>query len=95
MLKSGNWVFGMENEEVQGGSRWIVNIMSLAHGWCCWVETSGNDKNKLKGEVMVSDHQAEAGRAAADRQHALQGAARIRLEMLRQQEKMPTSRSEL
>ena len=54
MLKSGNWVFGMENEEVQGGSRWIVNIMSLAHGWCCWVETSGNDKNKLKGEVMVS-----------------------------------------
>jgi hypothetical protein len=54
LLKRGNWVFGMENEEVQGGSRWIVNIMSLAHGWCCWVETSGNDKNKLKGEVMVS-----------------------------------------
>ena len=54
LLKRGNWVFGMENEEVQGGSRWIVNIMSLAHGWCCWVETSGNDKNKLRGEVMVS-----------------------------------------
>ena len=54
MLKSGSWVFGMENEEVQGGSRWIVNPMSLAHGYCCWVETAGNDKNKLKGEVMVS-----------------------------------------
>jgi hypothetical protein len=54
LLKRGNWVFGMENEEVQGGSRWIVNPMSLAHGYCCWVETAGNDKNKLKGEVMVS-----------------------------------------
>lgn len=54
LLKRGNWVFGMENEEVQGGSRWIVNPMSLAHGYCCWVETAGNDKNKLRGEVMVS-----------------------------------------
>ena len=52
MMKSGDWVFGQTNEEVQEGSQWVVNIMSLAHGYCCWVDT-GN-KNELKGEVMVS-----------------------------------------
>lgn len=52
MLKSGDWVFGQTSEEVQPGSWWAVNIMSLAHGWCCWVDT-GN-KNELLGEVMDS-----------------------------------------
>ena len=52
MMKSGDWVFGQTNEEVQPGSHWAVNIMSLAHGWCCWVDTGS--KNELKGEVMDS-----------------------------------------
>jgi hypothetical protein len=51
LLKSGNWVFGQENEEVQPGSRWIINSLTLAHGFCCWVDTG--DKNTLKGDVMV------------------------------------------
>lgn len=54
LLKSGNWVYGMENEEVQAGSHWVVNVMSLAHGWACWVEGVGNAKNELRGEIMVS-----------------------------------------
>lgn len=54
MLKSGEWVFGQSNEEVQQGSRWIVNIMTLAHGWSCWVDGGRGGKNELRGEVMVS-----------------------------------------
>jgi hypothetical protein len=48
MLKSSEWVFGPSDEEVQPGSQWIVNLMTLQHGWSCWVE------NELKGEVMDS-----------------------------------------
>jgi hypothetical protein len=58
MMKSGEWVFGMENLEVQEGSLWALNIMTIMHGWCCWTENSGNTKNTMAGEVMVSmlDH---------------------------------------
>lgn len=48
MLKSSEWVFGANDEEVQPGSQWVVNLMTLQHGWCCWKE------NELKGEVMDS-----------------------------------------
>jgi hypothetical protein len=44
-------VFGQENIEVQEGSRWCVNVMSLEHGWTCWVDNGS--KNKLAGEVMA------------------------------------------
>lgn len=54
MLKDGGWVFGASNEEVQEGSHWVVNVMSLTHGYNCWVEGAGNAKNELRGEVMVS-----------------------------------------
>jgi hypothetical protein len=51
LMKSKEWVFGQENIEVQEGSRWIVNVMSLEHGWTCWVDDG--PKNKLVGEVMA------------------------------------------
>ena len=51
LMKSGEWVFGQENIEVQEGSRWCVNVMSLEHGWTCWVDNGS--KNKLAGEVMA------------------------------------------
>jgi hypothetical protein len=54
MLKSGDWVYGQANDEVQDGSLWAINIMSLAHGYCCWVEGAGSSKNELRGEVMIS-----------------------------------------
>jgi hypothetical protein len=52
LLKGGEWVFGQEDLVVEPGSRWCVNLMSLSHGFCCWVDMGS--KNELKGEVMVS-----------------------------------------
>ena len=48
LLKDGLWVFGQTNEEVQEGSTWVVNPMSLAHGWVCWIEST------IAGQIMVS-----------------------------------------
>jgi hypothetical protein len=48
LLKDGIWVFGQNNEEVQEGSQWVVNPMSLAHGWVCWLDS------QIVGQVMVS-----------------------------------------
>jgi len=55
LIKSGDWVYGQENEEVQEGSRWIVNTLSITHGWSCWVD------GELRGEVMASivEHKPE------------------------------------
>lgn len=62
MLKSGEWVFGQESAEVEAGSKWAVNIVSLAHGWICW--TDGAGRNKLGGEVMVSMMEAKPAKPA-------------------------------
>ena len=48
MLRNGEFVFGQNNEPVQEGSQWAVNIVSLAHGWVKWVES------EKVGESMVS-----------------------------------------
>jgi hypothetical protein len=48
LLRNGEWVFGQSNEEVQEGSRWAINMMSLQRGWCCWHE------GQLLGQVMDS-----------------------------------------
>lgn len=48
IMKDGRWVFGQSDEEVQDNSRWLINIATLAHGYCCWVEGS------LRGEVLKS-----------------------------------------
>jgi hypothetical protein len=52
MDKSGDWIFGQANEEVQPGSRWAANIYSFIHGYSCWVDTG--QKNELLGEVVTS-----------------------------------------
>jgi hypothetical protein len=54
LLKSGEWVFGPSDEAVQEGSRWVVNLLTLAHGWSCWVDMGPGRKNELRGEVMTS-----------------------------------------
>lgn len=52
LLKDGGWVYGAENIEVEEGSIWAVNPLSLAHGFVSW---SDNKKgaNEILGEVMV------------------------------------------
>jgi hypothetical protein len=47
LLKSGLFVFGPNNVEVQDGSHWAMNPASLQHGWACW------DEGVLLGEQMV------------------------------------------
>ena len=54
LMKTGKYVFGQNNEEMQQGSRWAVNIMSMAHGWSCWVDGGIGKANDLAGEVLVS-----------------------------------------
>jgi len=54
LMKNGRYVFGPNNEEMQDGSHWAVNIMSMAHGWSCWVDGGPGKANDLAGEVLVS-----------------------------------------
>lgn len=58
LLRSGLWVYGAENIEVQEGSEWAVNPASLQHGWACWGD------GELLGEVMVAFNQPLPDRAA-------------------------------
>lgn len=53
LLKDGRWVYGAENTEVQEGSLWAVNPVSVKHGWVAWTDYPGNRKNEAVGEVMV------------------------------------------
>ena len=54
MSRSGTYIFGQSNEEMQEGSRWAVNIMTMSHGWSCWVDGGPNQANSLAGEVMTA-----------------------------------------
>lgn len=51
LLKSGYWVYGAENIEVQDGSLWAVNPASIQHGWACWGDS------ELLGESMAPFNQ--------------------------------------
>ena len=53
MLRDGVWVYGQKDEEVQEGSSWAINPLSLGHGWCCWPKNDGGGPNKMLGEHMV------------------------------------------
>lgn len=55
MAKDGTWVYGSENIEVEPGSRWAVNPLSIKHGFSCWTDYPQKlkKKNELLGERMV------------------------------------------
>jgi hypothetical protein len=53
LSRAGIFIYGQNNEEVQEGSRWAVNIMSMSHGWSCWVDGGPGQANSLAGEVMT------------------------------------------
>mgnify|MGYP001546220440 FL=1 len=48
MNRSGYWTYGPEAIEVEEGSEWAVNSLSLKHGWISWSD------GKPAGEFMVS-----------------------------------------
>lgn len=55
LLKDGTWVYGQEDTEVQAGSAWAINPMSIMHGWVAWER--GDDADNSKGpeqDIMIS-----------------------------------------
>lgn len=55
LLKSGKWVYGRNNTEVEEDSLWAIHPGSLKHGWACWTDYKKEErkKNELVAEVMV------------------------------------------
>lgn len=51
-LVVGSWVYGAENIEVEKGSEWALNPLSLMHGWVAWTDYK-KKKNEVIAEVMV------------------------------------------
>ena len=47
MDKTGHWVFGADQTEVQDGSTWAINPFSFVHGYIAWGE------GEVLGEKMV------------------------------------------
>lgn len=56
LLQDGGWVYGQENIDVEPGSLWAVNPLSLRHGWACWTDypEKMKKKNEKLGERMVA-----------------------------------------
>lgn len=52
LLKDGGWVYGADNVEIEEGSEWAINPLSLMHGWSAWTDYKKKANEKL-GEVMV------------------------------------------
>lgn len=48
MDKTGHWVFGADQTEVEQGSRWAVNPFSFVHGYIAWGD------GEVLGEKMVT-----------------------------------------
>jgi hypothetical protein len=48
MDKTGHWVFGAEQTEIEGDSTWAVNPFSFIHGYIAWGD------GEVLGEKMVS-----------------------------------------
>jgi len=48
MDKTGHWVFGADQTEVEDGSKWAVNPFSFVHGFIAWGD------GEVLGEKMVS-----------------------------------------
>jgi len=48
MDRTGHWVFGADQTEVEGGSQWAVNPFSFVHGFIAWGD------GEVLGERMAS-----------------------------------------
>lgn len=59
--RDGKWIFGAENLEVEAGSKWAINPLSLQHGFICWkvIPQGSKEKPELLGEEMVSMFEAK------------------------------------
>ncbi len=57
MDRTGAFLYGVENTEVEEGSLWAVNPMGFKHGWTCWGNEEHGTEGKNMGEVMVPSTQ--------------------------------------
>lgn len=65
--RDGVWAYGQEDTEVEEGSQWVVNVLSLAHGYSCWTDyPEKNRKNELLGEIMSPMFEDKPTRPADD-----------------------------
>lgn len=53
LMRNGIWVYGQENIDVEEGSEWCINPLSIKHGYVCWSDYPGTTKNERLGEVMA------------------------------------------
>ena len=53
MTKFGEFVFGMEDLEVEEGSTWAINPTQFQHGWICWGTKQHGTDGECLGEVMA------------------------------------------
>lgn len=64
MGTDGVWIYGAENIEVEEGSKWAINPLSVRHGYSCWSNypAKAKKKNELQGESMVPASHAKPSR---------------------------------
>lgn len=64
--RDGKWIFGADNLEVEAGSTWAVNPLSLQHGFICWkvIPEGSKESPELLGEEMVSMFSTKPDKAA-------------------------------
>lgn len=54
LLKSGKWVYGQKDTELDPDTKWAMNVPSIEHGWVCWNRDNGADNSGGPlGEHMV------------------------------------------
>lgn len=60
-ITGGEYCYGAEDEPVQEGSRWAINMLSMEHGWQAWdkKDTSGGPV----GEEMVPANQSKLAKS--------------------------------
>jgi hypothetical protein len=51
--KFGEWIYGVENTEVEDGSVWAVNPFGFMHGYTAWGTKAHGTEGQNVGEVMV------------------------------------------
>lgn len=57
MDKTGHWVYGADQTEIESDSLWAVNPFSFVHGYVCWGADKTPNMGKLLGEAMASMQQ--------------------------------------
>lgn len=54
LLRDGSWVYGQDDTEVEAGSAWAINPLSIRHGWVAWKrgDKADNSSGPLQ-DIMV------------------------------------------